>query len=395
MGIAAISDIRLLCDRVFFAYAFRLSNIFFCLCLGASLGAAGPVFLGQNSCSSSSCHGGAGANQNQTLVWSRHDPHSRAPATLTTARSGILARVLGIPDATVHQRCTSCHTPWQGASTNLVSIQLRPAIEAVSCETCHGPASEWLRSHTRNDLNRAQKSLDGLRDLTILYNRANVCVACHQTIEPELLEAGHPELIFELDGQTAAMPRHWREKDSDTRPKAWLAGQAAALRELTAQLQKQNESSRISARTVDQWQAVLWLLSKTVPEDGLARFSTNIAASTNALKELHALSDKLVLRASSMSLNSNFVSKTLLSLVQTSSDFANAKNLPPLHASSRADRLVLALDRLVISLPASKRSQLNKNLDVLFRSVQNRQTFDPAAFAQNLRSFEAVLTAGP
>src|SRR5437899_4190985 len=58
-----------------------------------------PAFLGSLSCSSSSCHGGAATNKDQYLIWSRQDFHSRAYATLTTARSKRLAEVLRINDA--------------------------------------------------------------------------------------------------------------------------------------------------------------------------------------------------------------------------------------------------------------------------------------------------------
>lgn len=41
-----------------------------------------------------------------------------------------------------------------------------------------------------------------MRDLRNLYARANACVACHQNVDPEILKAGHPELVFELDRQS-------------------------------------------------------------------------------------------------------------------------------------------------------------------------------------------------
>jgi hypothetical protein len=390
---AATSRLTVLSNTGLFAYTLVLSNLFFSFCLPGTATAAEATFLGHNSCSSSSCHGGAGANQNQNIVWSRHDPHSRTPATLTTARSATLARLLGIKDATQDRRCTECHSPWSGVSSALVPAHLNASTEAVSCETCHGPASGWYRSHTRPDLDRGEKALDGLRDLTILYNRANACVACHQAIHPDLLKAGHPELTFELDGQAAAMPRHWRERDPDIRPKAWLTGQAAALREQTAQLLKQKMSGSISPRTFDQWQALLWILTKSLPNDAIGQLSTNAAAEDNTLRKLHDLSDKLALRSSAAASQSNFVTNTLLALAKTSGEFAAEKNSPEL--CSRAERLVLALDRLLLSFSSEQRSRLDANLNQLFRAVQNRQTFDPSAFAAQLRSFEAALPRMP
>src|ERR1041385_6067869 len=38
-----------------------------------------PRFLGPQSCSSSSCHGGAGENRDQYLVWSKYDFHHARP----------------------------------------------------------------------------------------------------------------------------------------------------------------------------------------------------------------------------------------------------------------------------------------------------------------------------
>ena len=132
--------------RRIFADWILLGNILFLAALTAS--GADTAFLGRHSCSSSGCHGGAGAQQNQSLVWSRLDPHSRAAATLTSARSKRIAQVLKISDAPVARDCTSCHTPWHGLAAELlpkVSGEFSVQDEAVSCETCHGPAQNWVR----------------------------------------------------------------------------------------------------------------------------------------------------------------------------------------------------------------------------------------------------------
>src|SRR5438034_10651555 len=65
-------------------------------------------FLGVQSCSSSSCHGGAKTNFDQVLVWTRRDFHTRSYATLTTARSARLSESLQITNAIQSTRCTSC-----------------------------------------------------------------------------------------------------------------------------------------------------------------------------------------------------------------------------------------------------------------------------------------------
>ena len=75
-----------------------------------------------------------------------------------------------------------------------------------------------------------------MRDLQNLYVRANTCVACHQNVDTDILKAGHPELIFELDGQSVAEPKHWSAEKNGNGAQVWLVGQAVALREMSWQL---------------------------------------------------------------------------------------------------------------------------------------------------------------
>ena len=225
---------------------------------GAARGADAPAkFLGANSCASSSCHGGGGANQNQFLVWSLKDFHSQRPvATLATARSKQIADALNIKDATADARCTVCHAPLREVPENLRGENFKVS-EGVSCESCHGPAENWIRSHTRTDYTRADRTAAGMRDLQNLYVRANVCVACHQNVDADILKAGHPELIFELDGQNVAEPKHWRAEKNGNGAQAWLVGQAVALREMSWQLA--NEKSPTESE-INRWAGVFWTL---------------------------------------------------------------------------------------------------------------------------------------
>jgi len=218
-----------------------------------------PKFLGANSCASSGCHGGGGQNQNQFLAWSLRDVHSQRPfATLTTARSKQIADALQIKDPAADNRCTSCHAPLHEVPSVLRGPDFQ-VTEAVSCESCHGPAEHWLRSHTRPDYTHANRVASGMRDLKNLYVRANSCVACHQTVAQPLLKAGHPALIFELDGQCVSQPKHWREKTNWHGAQAWLVGQAAALREMAWDLTRDaTGNENVSARA----DALLWLLGK-------------------------------------------------------------------------------------------------------------------------------------
>jgi hypothetical protein len=84
-------------------------------------------------------------------------------------------------------------------------------------------------------------------------------VACHQTVALPLLKAGHPELIFELDGQSVSQPKHWRESTNTSGAQVWLVGQAVALREMSWQLSQGGDPDE---KLIARWNALLWLLRK-------------------------------------------------------------------------------------------------------------------------------------
>lgn len=188
-----------------------------------------PGYVGSLTCQTSMCHGGADTLHRQFTIWKTQDPHSKSYATLTTAWSKRMGEALGIKDVTVAPQCLACHAPLA-----LVPEPRRsPAVrieEGVSCESCHGPASGWLLSHTRLDYSYAQRLAGGMKDLRNLYVRAATCVACHQNLDPKIRLAGHPELKFDFTGLQEREPRHWVEEASLVQQ--WLVGQATALREM-------------------------------------------------------------------------------------------------------------------------------------------------------------------
>ncbi len=342
-----------------------------------------PSILGATSCSTSGCHGGAEEKSLQYTVWSQRDVHSRAYATLTTARSARMAEALGIKDATTSPSCVSCHAPFQAvknANPALLAADAR-VHEGVSCASCHGPDGDWVRSHTRRDFSHADKVAAGLKDLENLHARANSCVACHQNIDPELITKGkHPRLIFELDGQTASQPRHWKEGAGYSGAQAWRVGQAVALREMSWAL----ENGKAGAEEKARWQGLLWVLQR-VPGDadlqgvvadnyGQARVAAERSATT-AAKDHDAAQAAVWLKA----------------LASTTDAFSD-RSVDRVAQAYRAERLVLALDRLVAATPAAKKSpEVSARLDGLFNQVQSIPAFAPDAFSRELVAFLKTL----
>lgn len=336
-------------------------------------------YLGAASCASSGCHGGGGQDQNQFLVWSLRDFHSQRPfATLTTARSKQIADALQIKDAVADTRCTSCHAPLHEVPAALRAPEFRVS-EAVSCESCHGPAENWLRSHTRSDYTYAHRVTSGMRDLKNLYVRANTCVACHQNVAQPLLRAGHPELIFELDGQCVSQPKHWREKTNWHGAQAWLVGQAVALREMSWHLTREPEE-RLAARA----DAIYWLLRKVDGQGRVPSFGPEGDSGQHAARQ--ALADKLARAAAEAQWTAEMTSTTLAALANSAEDFRT--DLPVQQHALRAERLVLALDRLAAS-SGSKRA--DTELNDLFKLTQSLPDFDPARFAARLEAFTRAL----
>lgn len=216
-----------------------------------------PGYMGAVGCQTSMCHGGAGEMSKQFTIWKQAGPHSKSFATLTTAWSKRISDTLKIENPAKHSDCTSCHAPLaQVAPERLVSPLL--IRQGVSCESCHGPSSEWLQSHTRTDYTHQQRVASGLTDQEDLYIRADTCVACHQEIAPEILAAGHPKLNYDLAALQNRLPRHWEEKWPDSQ--TWLVGQATSLREAAHILHLwQSESKEITESHLCQAQIQLML----------------------------------------------------------------------------------------------------------------------------------------
>jgi hypothetical protein len=347
---------------------------------GATTAAANAVptqdnvrYVGSVTCQSSMCHGGASPSRDQFVIWSHEDFHSRAYATLVTARSQRIAESLGIASATESNRCTVCHAPLADIPPDHLASIATPA-DGVSCENCHNGAAAWLRGHTRPDWTYADRIHAGMRDLRSAFVRANTCVACHQVIDSALIKAGHPQLTFELDGQTASEPRHWTEKADWFGPKAWLVGQAVALRDISEQLQKSSDPDLVTQK-----KALIWLLDQ-VPANDLT------FAILGHMLTTAAMSNEVAQTISNRDWNSSMTAEALTALAATSASFTD-NSVPVLERELRAERLVLGLDRLFKSLHPDPAAPGSAELAALFDAVQDPSQFDPQSFAKFLQKF--------
>ncbi len=387
-----------------FAYAQRVVRPLFAALLALQLGAAPqiqaqqtrlaePYFVGATGCKSSSCHGGAGEKRSQYITWTRQDVHTRGYAVLTNARSARIADALQLkpahewsPAATTSARCTVCHSPFHAIPPAQRAPTADPT-ESISCESCHGAAGSWLRGHTRKDWTYATRVGAGMRDLKSFYVRANTCVACHQNIDADIIAAGHPELTFELDRQSTAQPKHWSDPP-DSGARAWLVGQAVALREMSWRL---SLNSGADPQTRAAWQALDWLLAEvTAAEPTLQRIdSIPFDSADPPFARIQQQADALARTASQQNLDRAFARRLMRSLLQLHWSFTEPGAPSRELLFRRAQRLTLGLERLAgTARPTGDKPRADDQLELLRRELESPMSFDPVQFARRLAAFE-------
>ena len=219
-------------------------------------------YMGAASCASSNCHGSTDALaetnvlQNEYFTWLNADPHAEAFSVLYDDESALILRNMRLSgNAWQEKLCLDCHTMNVPRSLQENPIELE---EGVSCEVCHGPASGWIAEHTEPGFAHADSVKRGLVDQWSVVKRTEVCLACHlgnehKSVDHELIAAGHPELRFELDNFTGALPQHWLNYGETQRQqgrrdshgiRAWAVGQVVSFKESLEQLASRARGDR-------------------------------------------------------------------------------------------------------------------------------------------------------
>jgi hypothetical protein len=201
-------------------------------------------YTGTGSCAASNCHGAKkpaekpGDPDDTYTIWASKDKHNKAYTTLTKKESAAIVQKMKLAKATDEPKCLGCH------ALKLSKEQLAPRAkydiaEGVSCDSCHGPAEKWLEGHDKGQKGGwpHEKSVSlGMYDTKDVLKRADLCVSCHLAIDAEMIAAGHPSMIFELDTFSQNQPPHWKDVKEWFGPLAWGTGQAVALRDSLQQV---------------------------------------------------------------------------------------------------------------------------------------------------------------
>lgn len=204
--------------------------------------------VGVVNCASSLCHGsisewkGSNVLQNEYVTWSRVDKHAlRAAQVLTNDRSRRIAANLGLKQPAHEAKvCVDCHGHNPPAASRGERFK---ASDGVSCEACHGPAENWIKSHVAPGATHEENVRNGLYPTSDPVALARLCLSCHfgnkdKFVTHRIMGAGHPRISFELDTFTQTQPPHFvADEDWEKRKgrwdgvRVWAIGQALAAQE--------------------------------------------------------------------------------------------------------------------------------------------------------------------
>ncbi len=198
--------------------------------------------VGPRQCSE--CH------EHAMRVWRRTHHYKRARRLPRDEEAQRIAGAMGIRRLKSDQRCATCHyTVQQDEDQKLRSIA------EVSCESCHGPAENWIKPHADfggAEVTRAAETpqhreqrlatcdAGGMNRPDRLYRLVSACYQCHLVADEQVVNVGgHPVAAdFEMVSWSQGEVRHnfVRSQDASNVPSnaprqrvMYVMGQAVQL----------------------------------------------------------------------------------------------------------------------------------------------------------------------
>ncbi len=183
--------------------------------------------LGPGACGG--CHEGANA-------WWARDAHFTAaqPFFDRRAKNVKIALLYGIKVGSMtkgNQLCMDCHGTIVSGSEGF------DVFDGVGCESCHGPAKDFLQVHKEGDKalgsrrgGYVQALKLGMVELKNVDTRAKTCTGCHFITDPRLISSGHPSgKGFDYAAGLAKID-HWEQAPASGQPFAAAVRAALAAR---------------------------------------------------------------------------------------------------------------------------------------------------------------------
>jgi hypothetical protein len=351
-----------------------------------------------------------------------------------------IGRVLKIrPESSA--KCLDCH------ALNVQEEQKARTFdsnEGVTCESCHGPASNWLGPHTTRDWSHGHSVEAGMTDVKDPIKCTETCLGCHlgtasKWVDHEMIAAGHPDLYFEIVSFAAAMPKHWKEPQDDpwAEVRMLATGQAVQLRENMRRIARETERfwpefsefecfachhnvtmGKSSWRQEHgyptrrpgnpPWDAsrfaVLKLIVEQIDGDDLQPLDTALSHVNSLISDLTADRRRIAAAAHSAAEAADRVARrmqafqfdasTALQLIRR---ISNAADPIAFHGERSAEQAAMVLNSLVIAYcerakpPAASQAQMKAAVTALFRQVENQSTYNPVTFANQMRTLSSVV----
>jgi len=408
-----------------------------------SKAADAPVqYTGPGSCSSTSCHGGVQPRtqttvlQNEYSTWTVQDKHARAFSALTGDIGKRMGRILHLEPET-SSRCVTCHaldiTQAQKANTF-------DRNDGVSCENCHGASSNWLGPHTTRGWTYEKSVQAGMYDTRDLIKRSERCLSCHlgdpeKYVDHEMIAAGHPDLYFEQASFEAVMPRHWKDakdKDPFIDVRTMVTGQAVQLREnmrriardttrfwpeyaeldcfachhnLTAAKDSWRQEAGYPGRRAGNppWNpsryAVFQVVLTDVDRGSAQQLDSEVRRVMALVSDITADKVQIAQAATAAATVADGVARRLAG---ASFDQASAARILKKIAGDSerissqgeraAEQAAMAIDSLYIATGANRNeAQIRAAINGLFQLLQNPSAYQPAPFARQMKSLDALL----
>lgn len=404
---------------------------------------AAGSFTGPGSCAAAACHGAVRPPANSRILqteyttWIAQDRHARAAEVLSNPTSVRMAKILGIGAAHSAPKCLACHSLEPPAGQQARTF----AAEGVSCEACHGPASGWLGPHTTRGWTHAQSVQAGMYDTKDLVKRTEKCLTCHlgtaeKFVDHEMIAAGHPDLVFDLEAFSSAMPRHWRastDADPYAPVRSFSVGQLVHLRSSLDRLAQRikgpiwPEYGELDCfachhnltRADDSWRQSLGYANRRPgnPPLNTARWTTArhvlAAMDAGAAEELtgviaaiareasrlrpdadqvvglvgkaRGILDRGVSRAVAARPDAAVAARLLRAIAGDAEDIAR-------QGERAAEQAAMAMETLYsASAPRDSNPAVRAAFDELFQQFQSPSSYDPRRFVAQVRKIEVVL----
>jgi len=410
-------------------------------------------YNGPGGCAASNCHGSVKPKdtppirikQNEFSIWAAQDKHARAYTVLSNPVSMRMAKILKIDQPNKSEKCLVCHSLYVPSELRATTFQ---PDDGVSCENCHGPAVGWLGPHTTESwqhYSATEKSKYGMYDTRDLDKRSEKCMSCHvgtadKQVDHEMIAAGHPDLTFELDSFSAAMPRHWKVRSEDNPwigVQSWAIGQAVQLRESLNRLSRRASSANwpeyaelecfachhsLTAPTdswrlttsdyyqgrragVPAWNESRYLVFRcfagVVDEPDAKRLDTaldhlsSVIAKWGNPQEISSTAqnaavvvDQVLQRIKEQQYNQDLTARIMLAIVSNSNAIAAG-------GERAAEQATMALDTLAIAYTSNSKlaneQELRSAIDKLFLQLQSPSAYNAPQFQQQLQKVQAVL----